>query len=436
MGQFKKAALFLGDVILLYLALYATVALRYGIGDFSNHIDAHLFPFSAIFILWLFSVYLFDLYTHRTLRNYKTVINKATAAVFTAGIASVIVFYLFETFFALTPKTNLFIFSVIFLVLFVVSRLAAIKIFSSGAVNAAFVGSSPIVKETEKYLEQNPQTGYRTQMRSDDLSKEDLERLAEAVKTRKIDLIVIQNDLSKSFEVLRMIYDLLPFEVRIVYFWNFYEEIFEKAPLEELGESWFIENISTRRPIYDTLKRGADLLLALVLFLVLFPLSILIGVLIKATSRGSVIFKQKRIGKNNRHFTLYKFRTMKDGIKGPLWTDEKDKRVTGFGRILRFSHLDEIPQLINIIKGDISFTGPRPERIELAEKYAEFPYYEMRHIVKPGLSGWAQINFQPSASLEEAYEKLRYDIYYVKNRSFLLDLIIIFKTIKRFFSYR
>lgn len=428
--------LVLTDVVLLYLALYGTVVIRYGINGLDDHIGAHLFPFSVIFILWLFSFYLFDLYTHRILRNYKIILSKATAAVFTAGVASVMAFYLFEAFFALTPKTNLLVFSIILFILLSLSRLITLRIISSGAVNVALVGSSPIIKETEKYLEQNPQAGYKISMRLDNLSRENSERLAEAVKKRRTDLIVIRNNLTKNFEALRMIYSLLPFEMRVVYFWNFYEEIFEKAPLEELGESWFIENISTRRPFYDALKRGVDLLLAFLLFIILLPVSVLIGLVIKVTSPGPAIFKQKRIGKNNRHFTLYKFRTMKDGIRGPLWTDEKDKRVTGFGKILRFSHLDEIPQLINIIKGDISFTGPRPERIELAEKYAEFPYYEMRHVVKPGLSGWAQINFQPSASLEEAYEKLRYDIYYVKNRSFLLDLIIIFKTIKRFFSYK
>jgi len=125
---------------------------------------------------------------------------------------------------------------------------------------------------------------------------------------------------------------------------------------------------------------------------------------------------------------------MHENSGGPLWTENRDPRLTPIGKILRFTHLDEIPQFWNILKGDLSFTGPRPERVELVEQYKNFPYYEIRHIIKPGLSGWAQINYKPSASLEEAYEKLCYDIYYIKNRSFFLDAMIILKTIRYIFT--
>ena len=119
---------------------------------------------------------------------------------------------------------------------------------------------------------------------------------------------------------------------------------------------------------------------------------------------------------------------------GPLWgATGEDARVTSFGKFLRFTHLDEIPQLINVLKNDISFIGPRPERLELVEKYKQLPYYEIRHIIKPGITGWAQINYKSSTSLEEAYEKLCYDIHYIKNRSVFLDIVIILKTIKYIF---
>jgi lipopolysaccharide/colanic/teichoic acid biosynthesis glycosyltransferase len=121
----------------------------------------------------------------------------------------------------------------------------------------------------------------------------------------------------------------------------------------------------------------------------------------------------------------------KDGT--PAWTETNDPRITPFGKFLRATHADEWPQLWNILRGSISFTGPRAERVELTDQYKQFPYYGIRHIVVPGLTGWAQINYRPSASLEEAREKLNYDIYYVKNRSFLLDLAIILKTVKYIF---
>jgi lipopolysaccharide/colanic/teichoic acid biosynthesis glycosyltransferase len=119
---------------------------------------------------------------------------------------------------------------------------------------------------------------------------------------------------------------------------------------------------------------------------------------------------------------------------GPLWTKENDSRITPIGKFLRKTHFDELPQLINIFKGDISLIGPRPERIELAEKFNELPYYDIRHIIKPGLTGWAQINFKPSASMEEALEKLAFDVYYIKNRSIMLDITIIIRTIRYFFT--
>jgi lipopolysaccharide/colanic/teichoic acid biosynthesis glycosyltransferase len=214
---------------------------------------------------------------------------------------------------------------------------------------------------------------------------------------------------------------------------SFYETLFEKVPLDELEENWFIEKIIAKKITYDTLKKTVDLVLGIFLFIVLIPFMILSAILIKITSRGPAIFTQKRMGKNEEPFVLYKFRTMKNEENGPLWTTDGDKRVTLIGKFLRRTHLDEFPQLYNIIKGDISFIGPRAERMELAKYYSKLPRYEIRHIIKPGLTGWAQLNYKPSASLEEAKEKLQYDVYYIKNRSLILDFLILLKTVKYLF---
>ena len=230
---------------------------------------------------------------------------------------------------------------------------------------------------------------------------------------------------------------LLPLGIAIFNFSDFYELMFERVPLEELEEGWFIEHVVARKPFYDRMKRVLDILLSFAILVLIMPLAVVIGALITLTSRGPAVFRQKRMGRNDREFMLYKFRTMttwQGGNDGtPAWTVANDSRITGFGRLLRATHLDEIPQLWNILRGDISFTGPRPERVELAKEFAAFPYYEIRHVVQPGLTGWAQINYRPSASLEEARTKLAYDVYYVKNRSFLLDVAIILKTIKYIF---
>ena len=181
------------------------------------------------------------------------------------------------------------------------------------------------------------------------------------------------------------------------------------------------------------MKRVFEFIAALFLALCFLPLMILLGVAARLTSPGPAIFAQKRMGRGSQPFILYKFRTMYHMNIGPLWTEPHDPRVTSFGRFLRFTHLDELPQLFNIIRGDISFTGPRPERYELAEEYRQFPYYDLRHLVKPGLTGWAQISFRPSASLEEAREKLAYDLYYVAYRSFFFDAALLLKTFRHFF---
>ncbi|NMC75077.1 MAG: glycosyl transferase, partial [Geobacteraceae bacterium] len=160
----------------------------------------------------------------------------------------------------------------------------------------------------------------------------------------------------------------------------------------------------------------------------------LIALAIKATSPGPVLFRQVRTGMHEKEFVLYKFRTMRTDAEsgtGAVWAQKDDPRVTPIGKFLRKSRLDELPQLLNVLKGDMSFIGPRPERPEFVEKLKEqVPYYSHRHFVKPGITGWAQIKYPYGASVEDALEKLRYDLYYIKNLSLTLDLLIFFETIK------
>ena len=170
------------------------------------------------------------------------------------------------------------------------------------------------------------------------------------------------------------------------------------------------------------------------MLLVLSPLILLTAILIKLDSRGPVIFSQERVGQNGKPFQVHKFRSMvADAEKrsGPVWATENDNRVTRVGRIIRKLRVDELPQLWNVLKGEMSFVGPRPERayfIEQLEK--EIPYYSERHSVKPGLTGWAQVSYPYGASVEDAIEKLNYDLFYTKNMSFLLDMLIVFRTVK------
>jgi len=156
-------------------------------------------------------------------------------------------------------------------------------------------------------------------------------------------------------------------------------------------------------------------------------------------NKGKLLYIQTRVGKNGKPFKIYKFRTMvknaeKDGVK---WADKNDHRVTSFGRFLRRSRLDEIPQFINVLKGDMSIIGPRPERPFFVKELSKvIPFYETRHTIKPGLSGWAQVNSRYGSSIEDSLVKLQYDLYYIKHRSFFLDINIIVKTLSTMVYYR
>jgi exopolysaccharide biosynthesis polyprenyl glycosylphosphotransferase len=434
MSRLKQIILFIGDLVLLYAALATMLFLRYGKAGFVEHWTDHLLPFSVLFIAWLFVFWLFDFYRERTFVNYNAIANRVMTATATGVVSSIVLFYLFQDFFRLTPKTNLILFAVIIAVLEYGFRSLFLSFARFRPQPAVVIGDSSEIRELLAYLKTHPHAGYHAAAWIEKMTPEKILNLPETLKATHSRTIIIQPALTKDPATIRALYNLLPLGITIINFTDFYELLFERVPLAELEEGWFIEHVTTRRPAYDQGKRLIDLVLGVILFVILLPLSALIALLVKLTSSGPVIYTQKRTGKNDRPFTLYKFRTMQHGARGAYWTEENDVRITSFGKFLRRTHLDEIPQLWNIVEGDISFTGPRPERVELVEKFRQFPYYNIRHVVTPGLTGWAQINYHASASIDEAREKLKYDIYYVKNRSFLLDIAIILKTIKYIFK--
>lgn len=425
-----------GDIAILYGALILTLLIRYGATSYAESFSAHLKPFSIIFIVWLLVFYLSDLYSNKFFKFNLAAAQVFFIAVIVNLVLSIVAFYAFESFFQLTPKTNLLIFGIIFGIFDCLWRLFLSRLFISGGwrKQIIIIGNSSNIIAVAEYLKNNPQTGYHLNLwLKENLNEEKFSDLVDSIVKNKIELVIADTHIKKDSTSAKLIYKLLPLEIQIMDFADFYESIFQKVPLEELEESWFIESITTSRRFYDAFKKIIDAILAVILIIIFSPIIFLAALLIKTTSAGPFIFKQERTGKNNKPFILYKFRTMKNSQKGPLWTKENDERLTSVGRILRWTHLDELPQLYNILKGDISFIGPRPERSELAKLYQKLPFYEIRHIINPGLTGWAQVNYKPSASLEEAYEKFQYDIYYIKNRSLFLDFLIILKTIKYIF---
>ncbi|SDF42503.1 sugar transferase [Desulfovibrio legallii] len=216
---------------------------------------------------------------------------------------------------------------------------------------------------------------------------------------------------------------------------SFYEHVVQRLPLSQITDEWLIQNegfsLNTRGSL-RRLKRALDMFISLILLIPATPVMLLTALIVRLESPGPVIYRQERVGLFEKEFTVYKFRSMRaDAEKdGAVWASAHDNRVTRFGRFIRKVRIDELPQIWNILKGDMSFIGPRPERMAFVQELKKtIPYYSVRHSVKPGLTGWAQVCYPYGASVEDARRKLEYDLYYIKNMSILLDIHIILKTI-------
>ncbi len=265
-------------------------------------------------------------------------------------------------------------------------------------------------------------------------------KLAEQAVDLNPDVIVVDARYLEDYELLSQVTELHARGVRVRTFSEFYEQMFGKVPVSSINEAWFLfDTGELHRTGYLRLKQAVDLVGALVgsaLFLLLFPA---IAIAIKIDSRGPVLYFQDRVGKNGKVFRLMKFRTMRVDAEtdGPRWSFEGDDRVTRVGKFLRQSRLDELPQFLNVLKGDMSLVGPRAERPEFVEALEEkIPFYSRRHLIKPGLTGWAQIRYRYGSSVEHALEKLQYEFYYMKYQSVFLDLAIILNTLRVMISMK
>jgi len=223
--------------------------------------------------------------------------------------------------------------------------------------------------------------------------------------------------------------------LKVLSYSAFYERYWSRVPAAHLSNAWFLQASGFDR-VYDYVglrfQRVLDVILSFTGLIVLSPLLVFLALLVGATSKGGAIYKQQRVGLNGRLFTLYKFRSMGADAEqdGAVWAQKNDPRVTPLGRFLRASRLDELPQLLNIFKGEMSLIGPRPERPEFVAQLRErVPHYDFRHLVTPGLTGWAQVMYNYTNSVDEAARKLEYDLYYIKNHSIQLDFAILIKTV-------
>ncbi len=258
----------------------------------------------------------------------------------------------------------------------------------------------------------------------------DVER---AIVEKKVKHVLLIPNEKRAPETLDRLVDCLRVGVRYEDAYSFYERLTGRIPVQHIDKSWLLSQVqSLGTPAFAKMKRVMDFAFALFGLIVALPIGLVIALLIKLDSSGPIFYYQRRVGFNGKIFELIKFRTMVQNAEkdGPLWTLANDGRVTATGRGLRRFRLDEMPQLWNIIEGHMSFVGPRPERPEFVEMFRrQIPLYECRHLVRPGLTGWAQVRYRYGAGVEDACRKLEYDMYYIKNQGLLTDLLILGRTI-------
>ncbi len=429
-----------GDVAVFIFALLIALVLRHGAWPSHGLFIDHLVPFGALSVVWVAVFFIAGLYdTHVTMLR-TDIPNLVLKAQVINMLLAVLFFFLVSV--GITPKTTLALYLIVSTTLLVIWRLFLFPRMSLGTQSrAVIVGSGAEAKEIGRTLNGHPQLGWAcvavldTRVYTSAASLE--EKLAEVIRVQQVDSIIADMSDEYAKRLASVYYDMafLQGNLRFIRLHELYEQLFHRIPVSLVGKTWFLENISTETPHrgYVFLKRLCDVVGALVLLIpciVLFPL---IALVMKLYDTGTVFYKAERVGQYNRPIWIYKFRSM-TGMDSGATLDTKHT-VTPLGRVLRKTRLDELPQLWNILRGDLSFVGPRPETPARSAVYAEcIPYYNMRHLIKPGLSGWAQINNfdvpRGEVDINRTIDKLSFDLFYLKRHSLFLDFEIILKTIK------
>lgn len=401
--------------------LLVALAIRYGFPIPQHDLDIHKIPFAIIFAVWFFSFYIAGLYSLRKTKNQRDFFTLLlTAFAVNAGIAA-LSFY-FVPYFAISPKTVLFLDLGATAVFLAIWRAFYNSYASLPPRRLAVFGSGHEVKELLADISKHPQQGYKCVLNIEDGNVGfDLPQL---LKSKGIDLVVVAFNYRNASELQKGLFDCIPLQIQFFSFVDFYEQYFQKIPLAAIDQAWFLENLNEHgKHLFSVFKRFADLALAFLLGIIGIVLFPFVALAILIDSGRPIFYSQIRVGQFGKEFRIFKFRSMEKSPNG-------EKSVTRAGRFIRAAHLDEIPQLWNVVRGDMSFAGPRPERPHFVEELkSKIPFYAERLLVRPGITGWAQLH-EPRAQVEDALSKLQYDLFYIKRRSFLLDIEIILKTLR------
>ena len=445
----RTILLILAEACLLFGGLIVAVYLRLEAAD-AEHELIEKYGFYKAVVATLFclcSFYLYDLYDFARMHDRRELVLRLVQALGLAWVALALAFYAYPQ---LMIGRGISLFALLLaLVMMVGWRLAIHWLLGHPQIGERIliVGSGPLAIELARETLERPDAGFRIVGFADNdpekIGKSLINprvigltsELNEIVKSENIDRIVVAiGERRGQFPTEQLLKLSLSGNVSIEEAASFYERVTGRVHLDMVRPSWLIFSGRKRQVRFNATVRAAfHRGVALVGAILSLPVAILTAILIKIDSRGPVLYKQERVGRNGRIFTVMKFRSMRTDAEkdGPVWASDTDDRVTRVGRIIRKIRVDEIPQFWNILKGEMNFVGPRPERPHFVRQLAEeIPFYEQRHLIAPGLTGWAQIKYPYGSSIEDARQKLQYDLYYIKNQSLALDAAILFETIK------
>ncbi|MGZ8847558.1 MAG: TIGR03013 family XrtA/PEP-CTERM system glycosyltransferase [Pyrinomonadaceae bacterium] len=441
--------LLLVEAMLLFGGLVVAVYVRMGAFDAEDALITRngFYKAALATVFCLTSFYFFDLYNFVVMHDRRELVLRLLQALGLAWVALAIMFYMLPQ--VMIGRGVTLISLPLALGLMVGWRLSIHWILGHPELGERIliVGSGPFAIEIAKETLERKDAGYRVVGFVDNdpaLVGKSLinpkvigltSDLAALVRRENIDrLVVAIGDRRGQFPTQELLKLSLSGDVSIEESASFYERLTGRVLLDMIRPSWLIfSSRGQRARINEIIRVVMHRIIALVGAILSLPIAIFTAILIKLESRGPVLYKQERVGRNGRPFTVMKFRSMRmDAEKdGPVWAKSDDDRMTRVGRIIRKIRVDEIPQFWNILRGDMNFVGPRPERPHFVATLAqEIPYYEQRHLIAPGLTGWAQINYPYGASVEDARQKLQYDLFYIKNQNLALDATIMFETIK------
>lgn len=436
----KNWLILLGDAGLMYVSLALALILRGRSDLLADFWPAYFWPFTILNAIWVAVFFINDFYSNRRRRLNVDFLQGFIRAMLFNALAAVVFFYLIQAF-GITPKTTLVIHLAVYSVLFCGWRALAAALTGSRLKRVVFLEIDNYESRLVDLIACDPTTGHcvvgviqpsgRSVRLPEGVARHaDLGRLEELAAAGQVEIVVVGQEAFRQTDP--RLYNLMLRGIEVLDAPTFWQKLHQQVPIEAADFGWFLNNFSdASKRDFEAVKRVYDLVGALVIGTALSPVLGVVALAVKLSSPGPVLYRQERVGRLGRPFRVLKFRSMRlDAEKsGAQWSPKDDGRVTPVGRFLRYTHLDELPQLWNIIRGEMAFVGPRPERpVFVAELKRVIPFYDLRHLVKPGVSGWAQISYRYGASVDDAAKKLAYDLFYVKNRSAAFDLKIALKT--------